>query len=245
MRQGFFRLDLDAFPVENLNIPAQELNPDHCQSIVEAWGMGPTWYQLEDGGKFPQPGPHHSNIGYFLPAQSGLQQLIFDTAFEVRGDESLPLHGRLLIRRAGQWQECWKTSPVPSMYVTNPIVADFDADGQQEVAFTPWYDLWLLDLETGNLEQKCSYKHPQAESGRAYGYLGGHNLFADERLEIVMLSNSELHLDVFGWDENGRLKVIWSRLIQPGVNQKNKRLQIMPNPALDFQLQLGHAAHSG
>ena len=233
MRQGFFRLDLDAFPAANLNIPPQELNPGHCQSIVEAWGMGPTWYQLEDGGKFPQPGPHHSNIGYFLPAQSGLQQLIFDTAFEVRGDESLPLHGRLLIRRAGQWQECWKTSPVPSMYVTNPIVADFDADGQQEVAFTPWYDLWLLDLETGNLEQKCSYKHPQAESGRAYGYLGGHNLFADERLEIVMLSNSELHLDVFGWDENGRLKIIWSRLIQPGVNQKNKRLQIMPNPVQD------------
>ena len=82
MRQGFFRLDLDAFPVANLNIPAQELNPDHCQSIVEAWGMGPTWYQLEDGGKFPQPGPHHSNIGYFLPAQSGLQQLIFDTTLE-------------------------------------------------------------------------------------------------------------------------------------------------------------------
>ena len=119
------------------------------------------------------------------------------------------------------------------MYVANPIVADFDADGQQEVAFTLWVDLWLLDLETGNLEQKCSYKHPQAESGRAYGYLGGHNLFADERLEIVMLSNSELHLDVFGWDEKGRLKVIWSRLIQPGANQKNKRLQIMPNPVQD------------
>ena len=49
-----------------------------------------------------------------------------------------------------------------------------------------------------------------------------------------MLSNSELHLDVFGWDEKGRLKVIWSRLIQPGVNQKNKRLQIMPNPVQDI-----------
>ena len=30
--------------------------------------------------------------------------------------------------------------------VANPIVADFDADGQQEVAFTRWYDLWLLDF---------------------------------------------------------------------------------------------------
>ena len=104
MRQGFFRLDLDAFPVANLNVPPQELNPDHCQSIAEAWGMGTTWYQLEDEGKFPQPGPHHSNIGYFLPAQSGLQQLIFDTAFEVRSDERLPLHDRFLIRRAGQAQ---------------------------------------------------------------------------------------------------------------------------------------------
>ena len=39
------------------------------------------------------------------------------------------------------------------MYVTNPIVADFDADGQQEVAFTRWYDLWVLDLEAGNLDR--------------------------------------------------------------------------------------------
>ena len=38
--------------------------------------------------------------------------------------------------------------------------------------------------------------------------LGGHNLFADERLEIVMLSNSELHLDIVGGDKNDRLKVI-------------------------------------
>ena len=83
------------------------------------------------------------------------------------------------------------------MYVATPIVADFDAAGQQVVAFTLWVDLWLLDLETGNLEQKCSYKHPQAESGSAYGSLGGHTLFAGERLAHVMLSNSELHRDVF------------------------------------------------
>ena len=74
---------------------------------------------------------------------------------------------------------------------------------------------------------------PASQEWKSLRFLGGHNLFADERLEIVMLSNSELHLDVFGWDENGRLKVIWSRLIQPGVNQKNKRLQIMPNPVQD------------
>ena len=29
--------------------------------------------------------------------------------------------------------------PVPSMYVANPIVVDFDADGQQEAAFPRWY----------------------------------------------------------------------------------------------------------
>ena len=120
------------------------------------------------------------------------------------------------------------------MYVANPIVADFDADGRLEVAFTPWYDLWMLDLETGNLEQKCKYQHPDAESGRAYGYLGAHDLFGDKRLEIVMLSNSELHMDVFGWDENGQLKIVWSRLIQRGVGHKEKRLQVMRDPVRDI-----------
>ena len=104
MRLGFFSLDLDAFPVANLNILQQELNPDHCQSIVEAWGMGPTWYQLKDGGKLPQPGPYHSNIGCFLLRQPELQQLIFDTTLEAiestitrsrPGTSSRPMAGEL------------------------------------------------------------------------------------------------------------------------------------------------------
>ena len=53
------------------------------------------------------------------------------------------------------------------MYAANPIVADFDADGQQEVAFTPWYDLRLLDLETGNLEpNQCALGSTTTTEGR-------------------------------------------------------------------------------
>ena len=232
-REGFFILYPDDSLTSETNVPEKQLNPDLCRSIVEAWGMGDPWYQLENGQKVVVPGPEHTNIGYFLPAVLGLQQLKFDTGFEARGNNSIPLYGRLLVYQSGQWQERWKTDPIPTMYVANPIVADFDADGQLEVAFTPWYDLWMLDLETGKLEQKCTYQHPEAESGRAYGYLGAHDLFGDKRLEIVMLSNSELHMDVFGWDDNDQFKVVWSRLIQPGVNQKDKRLQVMQNPVRD------------
>ena len=233
-REGFFTLRLDGSVAGTLEAPKQELNPGHCDSIVDAWGMGTAWYQLENGQNVVLPGPQHINIGHFLPGVSGLQLLEFDTGFDAGGDSSIPRYGRLLVRQAGQWQERWKTGPIPTVYVANPIVADFDADGRLEVAFTPWYDLWMLDLETGNLEQKCKYQHPDAESGRAYGYLGAHDLFGDKRLEIVMLSNSELHMDVFGWDENGQLKIVWSRLIQRGVGHKEKRLQVMRDPVRDI-----------
>jgi hypothetical protein len=35
------------------------------------------------------------------------------------------------------------------LYAANPITCDFENDGQFEVAVTPWYDLWMLDLATG------------------------------------------------------------------------------------------------
>ena len=113
--------------------------------------MGPTWYQLKDGGKLPQPGPYHSNIGCFLLRQSELQQLILDTTFEViESTITRSLSGTSSRAMAGVLED---PSCAQHVCVANPIVADFDAGGQQEVAFTRWYDLWLLDLETGNLDR--------------------------------------------------------------------------------------------
>ena len=101
-REGFFILYPDDSLTSETNVPEKQLNPDLCRSIVEAWGMDDPWYQLENGQKVVVPGPEHINIGYFLPAVLGLQQLKFDTGFEARGNNSMPLYGRLLVYQSGQ-----------------------------------------------------------------------------------------------------------------------------------------------
>ena len=51
------------------------------------------------------------------------------------------------------------------LYAANPITGDFDRDGQLEVAVTPWYDLWVLDLTTGRLKARARFTPQGGEAG--------------------------------------------------------------------------------
>jgi outer membrane protein assembly factor BamB len=93
----------------------------------------------------------------------------------------------------GEWREVWKTQPIPLLFVSNVIIGDFDGDGKTEIAITPWYDVWVLDAETGELKYKSPFKHPGAESGRAYGWFGAHDIDGDGVLPRKTFSMGEAH----------------------------------------------------
>ena len=53
----------------------------------------------------------------------------------------------------GNWVQQWQSPQIPAMFGTaNLISGDFDNDGSLEVALTPWNDLILLDMATGQIE---------------------------------------------------------------------------------------------
>jgi outer membrane protein assembly factor BamB len=182
-----------------------------------------------DLGVDPRPAPDpdkprggYSRVGRFLHEEPGVQKLEFESGFEKYGtsaDKSLPLFGRLFIQRMGKWEQVWQSEPIPLLYSPNLIVGDFDRDGRLDLAITPWYDLWLMDVATGKLKARTRFTPPGAESGRAYGYLGAFDLNKDGRDEFIILADFENHMEVIGW-RGSELTVLWNRLVERGIGNK-------------------------
>jgi hypothetical protein len=218
-------------------LPAQDVIPDSRRDLFREWSLGGPWYDLDGDGRQQAVGPGASyKIGRFLPGIPGLQKVEFESGFEKAGtsaDSSVPIYGRLYARRNGEWAQVWQTEPIPLLYSANAIVGDFDGDGRLEVALVPWYDLWVLDIATGRLKAKCRFTPPGAESGRAYGWLGAYDLDGDGRQEFVILSDFENHMEVLGW-KDGRLEMLWSRLIERGITRKNTVLRPGVDPVQDM-----------
>ena len=84
---------------------------------------------------------------------------------------------RLEFREDGQWVTRWETETETLIWVAEPICGDLDADGRSEIAFLPWFRLNILDAETGQLKEKCSFlAEDESENpdhgGRVYGWFG-------------------------------------------------------------------------
>lgn len=175
-------------------------------------------------------------VGRFLPDAPGFQIVECESCFQKYASYQPPGTGefcRLLTRRDGEWQQVWKSELVPQVFVPNVIAGDFDHDGKLEVAFTPWYDLLVLDMATGKLKDKCRFSPPGAESGRAYGYLGAVDLDGDGKLEFVLLPDFENQMAVLGW-RGGKLQVLWNRLIERGIGNKKTLLRPGADPVRDI-----------
>ena len=218
-----------------LSLPAVDEHADAWGSVLTGWGTDATMMDLDGDGKSQEVGESTQHrIGKFLPDRPGLQKVVFDSLFNASDPGTARAVGRLLARRNGGWEPLWNTDSIPMLYAANPITGDFDHDGRLEVAVTPWYDLWVLDLTTGRLKTKARFTPPGAESGRAYGWLGAFDLDGEGRREFVVLGDFENFFTVLGW-KDGKLAPLWTRLIERGITIKKTILRtgIVPVQDLD------------
>ncbi len=155
-------------------------------------------------------------IGDFLPNTPGLEKLTFEQ-INSAADGVV----RLYRRNQGQWVQVWQTPTIKVLGVQpNLITGDFDHDGTLEAAFAAWDDLYVLDINTGAIEQKVHFTAAGASSGRPYGWLGAKDLNGDGRDEFVILADFENNMSIVGWNSSGKLAKLWDYTIESGVVDK-------------------------
>jgi hypothetical protein len=189
-------------------------------------------YQVDldnDGLQLISPLDSDDRIDDFLPALTGFERISChpeNIGLNPDDEELVPCY--LQNRSNGDWVDSpvWISDPVSGMGVGingangSPIVADIDFDGELEVAVKGWYDITVLNLSTGVVENVGQFKDPNGPgtaSGRAYGWWGAINVDNDPKLEIVLLGDLEQFISVIGWVD-GELKEIWDYEIEAGVD---------------------------
>lgn len=167
----------------------------------------------------------NAKVGDFLSQHPGLERVSCDSgAFQqgFGGDDPLPCY--LQTRENGRWKLIWKSEPVRgftnNMSTTGQnIVGDFDNDGQLEMAAVGWYEVYVFDIEDGEIEAKGVYFRDEEydiATPRPYGWFGARNIDADPELEFIILGDFEKFVSVLDWD-NGKLVEKWDFEIEKGT----------------------------
>lgn len=166
-----------------------------------------------------------SKIGDFLPQYPGVERVSCDSgAFQqgFGGDEPLPCY--LQTRENNQWKLVWQSEPLRgftnNMSTTGQnIVGDFDNDGKLEMAAVGWYEVYVFDIENGEIEAKGVFfkdEEYDISTPRPYGWFGARNIDADPELEFIILGDFEKFVSVLDWD-NGKLVEKWDFEIEKGT----------------------------
>lgn len=171
------------------------------------------------------------NIVYadVLPEEPGKEKIEFESGFAkptVNGQWQECV-GRCFAGRNGQWVQKWQTAPIPYLFQALPLAGDFDGDGQFEIAVLPFYELLLLDGRTGRLKDRCRFTDT-----RSYGFFGVYDLDSDGHSEFLIQADFSKHVDVLGF-RNGKLTLLWQKLIEPDISNPQKILRVGPNPVAD------------
>ena len=173
----------------------------------------------------PSGGGIHK-IGDFLPEKKGFEKIsCADHPFSTSSDGDDPLPCYLARRVKGEWKLVWKTKPLPGFTYSSttsgqPLIGDFDLDGEIEVAVIGWYEIYLLSLASGEVEATGVFRDPDApgaSSGRGYGWFGAFDVTGDEKREFVILGDFEKFISVIGW-RGGELTELWDHQIEAGVS---------------------------
>lgn len=212
-------------------VPLSELTPAEAQHPILAeprWGLQPPIRELAG---VRQPVGHTITVTYahVLPHEPGLQRIEFESGFNkptINGAWA-SAGGRLQAWRNGKWETVWESEQLPNLFHPLPIVGDFDADGRQEIAVLPWYELLIFDAETGKIKDRQRFCE-----GRAYGFLGVYDLNGDGLSEFVVQADYAKHVAVLGY-KDGKLAVLWRKDIELGFGNPQKVLRVGPDPVAD------------
>ncbi|MBI2925318.1 MAG: VCBS repeat-containing protein, partial [Verrucomicrobia bacterium] len=164
-----------------------------------------------------------------LPNEPGKEKLEFESGFSkptINGQWQKCV-GRCFAKRNGQWVHVWETQPIDYLFQALPLAGDFDGDGQPAIAILPFYELLLLDARTGRIKDRCRFTDT-----RSYGHFGVYDFDGDGRSEFLIQADFSKHVDVLGF-RDGKLRVLWQRLIEPDISNPQKILRVGPVPVAD------------
>lgn len=201
---------------EIVPVPTTPLAMSQSERI--SWGIGGPYFDLAgDGTLVAESTSSIRRVGDFIPGNGLLEKVegeVFDTTF---GQGVV----RLSVYQNGQWVQQWQSPQIPAMFgIPNLIVGDFDNDGTNEVALTPWNNIYVLNVNTGQVEKTGSFKPPANESGRAYGWFGAYDLTGDGREEFIVMGDFQDFVSVVGWDGSGNLVRLWDHPFDPRLAGK-------------------------
>ena len=220
-------------------MPAEDYQVGQRQVLGWRWRITGPFYDLDGAGELSYIEPirmfdRHQKIGDFLPEAPGLERVDFTSCFQTGGTGGgLSESGRLFKRRDGEWEQVWESEMIKSLYFPNTIVGDFDNDERLEVAVTPWYEVKIFDLKTGELDHQARFSPEGAESGRGYGLLKAVDLDRDGDSEFIVMSGFQNMAAVLGW-ENGQFVTKWRHLIEAKISNRRTMHVYGPDPVGDI-----------
>lgn len=163
-------------------------------------------------------------FGHFLPGEPNLQRISTGRT-NARVDFE--------IWNGGGWDLLWFLQDGALKDVGQPMVGDFDNDGRQEAIILPWTNLWLVDLETGVVEQTAQFIPDESDNGRPYGWAGAIDMFEDIRTEVLIIGDFHNHMEVLGWNGSNELEKRWDWMIENGISAKETLVHSGVNPIGD------------
>ena len=195
-------------------------------TLIDLDGDRSNWENADDGHK----------IRDFFPDLEGLERFSCEMA-----SQTCSLQNRF--NKA--WNTVWVSEEMPgfagAFNLGSPIIGDFDNDGEKEAAVIPWYDLHMLDLATGAIEQTANFHDseisggggiPGQTTGRAYGWFGAFNVDNEPKHEFIILGDFEMFVSVIDW-ENGELKELWDHQFEAGTRLNQVLHDTGVNPVAD------------
>ena len=170
-----------------------------------------------------------TTFAHVLPDEPGKEKIEFESGFAkptVNGQWQECV-GRCFAWQAGRWAQVWETQPMDLLFQPLPLVGDFDGDGKPEIAILPFYELLLLDAQTGKIKDRCRFTDT-----RSYGFFGAYDFAHDGRTEFLMQADFSKHVDVLGF-RDGKLSLLWQRNVETDISNPQKILRVGPNPVAD------------
>ena len=250
-RLSLLEVEFDSSVSKSLPLPDTGELGDRFE-LFNRYTVGERWFDLDGDGWNHEKSTDHGvhRVGDLLPDLPGYEMISCDTGqYQIGAGSDDPLPCYLLNRSKYAWETVWISEPFSgftnSMSIAGqPLIGDFDVDGEPEVAVLPWYDVQILDLATGTLEASGNYKinvggesheydSGDPTSGRGYGFFGAYDLGNDDRSEFVILGDFEMFVSVLGWRDD-KLVELWDHQITKGIYESTVIHEPGASPVADI-----------